>query len=409
MPTLWPYLQTMESDHEFLALVVSLYSVGEALGAIALGTLSSTLTTRQAAVVAVMCGVVGSVSFVGAQALSPANARMAVLVGRILQGVWSGAIQAIQQAYVAAVSPTYEVTLMVVHMSTYACLGFVFGPAIGFAISAIPEFQIPLTPLRFSEVTAAGYFVLVSVIASIILYAFLFDEQGDRHAFQTYLQSENSNSVQNSVSAHDEEAACLLPPKITDDLTTKISTLGALIFCNIAFFIHFYGFAIQETVTTPLVQKLYDWSVRRTNALFTAAGVASLLSFIALESLTKWYRDRSILLASFVIAALGYALLLPIANGLSELRFLMAFLLISMAFPIGRACAIALYTKLLTPSKQGFGQGAILAVGAFARVAGPFFAVEAVPSYGGMVFVFGSAALVFGLCGAATIGLFSKL
>lgn len=59
---------------------------------------------------------------------------------------------------------------------------------------------------------------------------------------------------------------------------------------------------------------------------------------------------------------------------------------------------MALYTKILPKEFQGAGQGIILAVGAVARIFGPFWAVCALTNKLGALLVFGFAASLFAVC-----------
>lgn len=79
-------------------------------------------------------------------------------------------------------------------------------------------------------------------------------------------------------------------------------------------------------------------------------------------------------------------------------RFLLGFFTISVAFPVGRGTTLSLYTKLLPLKLQGAGQGVILAVGAGARILGPFWAVCAFYFKFGGLLVFGVSAMLFAVC-----------
>lgn len=76
-------------------------------------------------------------------------------------------------------------------------------------------------------------------------------------------------------------------------------------------------------------------------------------------------------------------------------RFLLAFALVSIAFPLGRATVMSLYTKVLPMRMQGTGQGAILAVGAVARIIGPFGSIFVFGYEFGAAAIFGGTALLF--------------
>lgn len=148
------------------------------------------------------------------------------------------------------------------------------------------------------------------------------------------------------------------------------------------------------------------------NALFTLAGFLSLLAFLVMDPLSQHISDRNIALLSLVLGASGFACLLPAWHSggddgtlLSPSRFLTGFLLVSTAFPVGKASVVSLYTKMLPSSAQGVGQGVLLAVGAVSRIVGPFCAVLAVGSFWGMIGVFGGATLLFGGCALALVAM----
>lgn len=149
-------------------------------------------------------------------------------------------------------------------------------------------------------------------------------------------------------------------------------------------------------LSSPLVQAYFDWTVFQANLLFTAGGIASLAAFVAVAVLGKTVPDRVLVTWSLVIGAAGFSLLLSTPEKpLGVPRFLAGFLTISVAFPLGRATVVALYTKILPLPWQGTGQGIILAVGAVARIVGPFWAVRAFSFWLGGLIVFGVTVLCF--------------
>lgn len=299
MPTLWPYLHHLGAIPFNLAATVATYSIGEVLGALLFAYVAKHLPTNRSMVLCQLCGVLGSALYVYPSKLS-------VLIGRICHGLWTGGSQAIQQAYLADVLPNEELTPTVVAVNAYATLGFVFGPAIGFLISiAVPKglkverymwtgLGMPL------DIIAPGFAVLVSACVCTALFAMVFDEETDRaHAAavescDAHCQSNNNNNavyggagdsgsdhrggeyvvIQSDaltkdrdacgVSVDDDESVPLLKTgnddKIEAEEEGRQQTSGEvradgysmqmLVFCNIVFFVHFYGFALQETVMT---------------------------------------------------------------------------------------------------------------------------------------------------------------
>ncbi len=98
MPTLWPYLDGLGASKAFLALVVSGYSIGEAVGAVLFGWLSASRRTRYVMIWATVLGVVGSAMYALAAMFPPVGAWM-VLIGRFTQGMWTGGAQAAQYVH----------------------------------------------------------------------------------------------------------------------------------------------------------------------------------------------------------------------------------------------------------------------------------------------------------------------
>jgi len=181
--------------------------------------------------------------------------------------------------------------------------------------------------------------------------------------------------------------------------------------CILMFFVHFNGFAVQETITTPLVQDWFGWDEMGANLLFTAAGVANLLCAVLMSYLagarvaadgtpTQLVGDRALLIASCALALAGWVLLVP-PNGwgvdgppMSLLQFGVSFGLVTVAFPFGRGVCLSMVGKLLGDRPQGAWMGIMFALGAIARIAGPFWAVTGY-NYFGALAVFGSTAALF--------------
>lgn len=153
------------------------------------------------------------------------------------------------------------------------------------------------------------------------------------------------------------------------------------------------------------MQKLYDWDIGAANKLFAFAGACSLITFYLLMQLSNQLSDRMLTLSSLLTGLVGY-LCLTFPLELSVVRFLTGFGLISTAFPMGRASVIALYTKLLPRERQGSGQGIILAIGAIARIVGPFWGVGVVQGAGSGVMT--GTAILFGSCAVGFLSMWSR-
>lgn len=404
MPSLWPYLSTLGSPPSFLAIVVATYSIGEGLGALYFGHLSSSRSTRYTTLLSTAFGLFGSLCYILAELFPNPFGLFLVLLARFLQGVMTGAAQAIQNHFLADVLPMHDLTPAVVTVNAYATLGFVVGPVFGLMFSLIPDISLPLS-LHINELTGPGHFVLLSSVVILVLYAWVFDEENDRA--DGAMHKEDLEDVEQSTPLLDGGGGVSADGNGAGADAGLFRVWIGLMVCNLVFFVHFFGFAVQETVTTPLVQHYFGWSVLQANLLFTAAGVCALVAFAGVQTGTrKGWSDRGMTLFSLGLGVVGFVLLVPgTGGGISECRFLYGFMVISVAFPVGRATTAALYTKLLPMKELGRGQGVILAVGAVARILGPFGAVRAVGGGSGGVEVFGGTAVAFVAC-AGIMGIF---
>ena len=116
------------------------------------------------------------------------------------------------------------------------------------------------------------------------------------------------------------------------------------------FVIHFFSFAIQETITTPFVLQAYEWNQRDVNLLFVGVGVVSLLTSIVVKYLSRVVEDYKLLVASIVVGLVGSAFLidsLPFGGApkitLPLSRFFVGFTLITVAFPFGRNVSLSVF------------------------------------------------------------------
>ena len=124
--------------------------------------------------------------------------------------------------------------------------------------------------------------------------------------------------------------------------------------CIFFFFVHFNGFAVQETITTPLIKDWFGWGDVGANLLFTAAGAANLLCAVVMSVLSgprvaadgtvsQLVDDRTLLLYSLALALLGWLLMVPPAvwglggsnpgpsDGMGLPQFGVAFALVTVA------------------------------------------------------------------------------
>eukprot|EP00956_Cyclotella_meneghiniana_P001679 scaffold1823_cov38-Cyclotella_meneghiniana.AAC.10 len=134
---------------------------------------------------------------------------------------------------------------------------------------------------------------------------------------------------------------------------------------------------VQETVTTPMVIKFYNWSTREINLLFATAAFISLLASISIRFINQHVQDRTLMIASIGICLLGTILQIEIPQIETILpvsRFICGFLLTYLGFPVGRVVVMALFSNILGPTNQGKWMGVIYAAASMARAITPFIA-----------------------------------
>ena len=235
----------MHASPSFYALVVAIYSVGEALGSISLGALSNALGIKRTLQLCALVSLSGSLSYAlassfhhaigGATAVGP----LVVLTGRLLQGIGSGGQQAVEQSYLAVAAPTEQRTSLTSQLNTFACLGFIFGPAMGAAVTQTPNFVAGT--LHFNSFTKQGWVVAVLNVSMFLSTTFGF--------------AEIKRDAAADADADDDDEGAIDEATLSDTARARERGRTTGVWAMILFFfIHFNGFAVQETITTPLVK-----------------------------------------------------------------------------------------------------------------------------------------------------------
>lgn len=362
MPSLSPYLLEVGAPMSCLPWAVASYSVGEMIGSVAIGSFYEFATKtyalgrgpRLSMIMCICFGIVGSLLYAFAGWVeNDFVAKNFIVAGRFFQGVWTGGQQAVEQAYLsAAVEPSKKVEFTAT-LSTCAVLGFVAGPTIGAILSLIDTTALGL---KISANNAPGLFILLANAIMLYQTALFFDGR------------EDCTGETDSEDVDEEEQV---------DSSKPFNYMGVAVSIFL-FYIHYYSFAVQETITTPLVVVLYDWDPFEVNLLFTCAGVLALVTSFAVRLLARYVEDRVLLVASILIGCVGSAFLIdvPFSEYLPVWRFLTGFSMVTVAFPMGRNVVLGIFGNVLGPVNQGRWMGLMIAISAFPRLIGPFIALD---------------------------------
>mmetsp|Transcript_15197 Transcript_15197/g.36480 ORF Transcript_15197/g.36480 Transcript_15197/m.36480 type:complete len:508 (+) Transcript_15197:198-1721(+) len=389
MPTLTPYILDIGAPLAFLPWVVSSYSVGEMLGSVLIGYYyeyaTKTFETvgrgpRSSMMLCTFLGVIGSCLY---SAAGWSNNKACLLIARFIQGLWTGGQQAVEQAYLSAAVHPSKRTEYTATLSTCAVLGFVMGPTIGALLS---QTDTTIFGLPVNAANSAGIFMVVGTSIMFIQTTLFFDGKDDISGRSTDNDKEGNDENNNADSGESGRKE-------------RPFNYHGVAMCMVIFYVHYYSFAVQETITTPMVMILYRWDALKINLLFTGAGIASIITAFSVRYLTRYVEDTTILIASISIGFIGSILLIdiPFNPTLPVWRFLLGFGLITVAFPIGRNVVLGIFGNVLGEVNQGRWMGIIFAISAFPRVLGPFVSLELLTSVDWQTWLeFGITSALFG-------------
>lgn len=333
LPSLAPYLDRMGAEPLFLGWTVATFCFGEMIGALAFGKAYNEVNKHyphkgpaHVLTMSIMCGVIGSVLYVIADTL---KSPWTCFWGRFLTGLWTGGKQAVEQAFMAEHAPPKDLTEYTADLGTCAVVGFTCGPAIGAAFAVIPSYRTSW--ITVDEFTGPGLFLIVICITSAIAVEYYLPK-----AF-TSDETHSTDGGHYSVVDGDDDGG----EDDSDAKPDRPPSVPGLYVCLVLFFVHYYNFAVQETITTPFVLAAYNWDQVTVNLLFVGVGICSLLASLAIKYLSRCLEDDVLICVSVLMGMSGSFLLIDSMPGdpneimLPLPRFIAGFALITIAFPFG--------------------------------------------------------------------------
>jgi hypothetical protein len=204
------------------------------------------------------------------------------------------------------------------------------------------NFRIPSLNLTVDPYTAPGIFILFVGVAMLFSTFNFFNPS----AISGREMSGNSRKGSDMI---EKESLLQNERKIDTPKPSSVAVVSLLII----FFVHFYSFAVQETITTPLVLNLYDFEQYEVNLLFIGVGVLSLFTSAAVGFISRYCSDRAMLVLSLVLGLIGSLLLIDDPDTFLPLpRFFLGFAIITVAFPFGRNVTISIFSAVLGEVEQ---------------------------------------------------------
>jgi MFS transporter, ceroid-lipofuscinosis neuronal protein 7 len=317
LPSLWPYLQRFEADETFLAMVLAVYSIGELLGAILWGYIYNASSMKFSLYSCIVTGFIGSILYSMGGYFIPWG-KWLVFLGRFIQGLWTGGQQAIEQAYITECIDKNQNLSMIADLGASAVLGFVLGPVVGL-IGGFINFRVG--SFYIDQYVSCGYFQAIFTIIMFLGTLFLFeeiprkwrrglqedvDQEDDNESLESKSDLEMYTSIRDVLNKDPEKVDF---SKMDEDEKDKLSRLKpntkGVIVALLIFLIHFNGFAVQETITTPISTDIahkytltLDYPESFAYILFACAGVLSLMTFLLLKRINNLINDRYFVLIS---------------------------------------------------------------------------------------------------------------
>lgn len=439
------YLEYLEAPPEFLGWVVSSYSLGQILGSPLAGRWNDHCSSKRLLIISAWVGLLSSILY----SLAPGYHYL--LMSRLITGISAGFELTTELTFIANHTTMKERTAFMASVTACNVVGFIVGPNLS---SVLAMLNIKFLGLEIDQYTGPGWLLAAMFLISLVLLELVFTDEDPYYKAtdkKKELSSTSTNSDNKSVAEllddhhhhnNNNRTEKLLSSEKSDDATMDLEPRGgcrdvvdgycafededsmiknndppphpSLLLVMILIFVQFSimcGFSLLETITSPLVEEEFGWTVRDCNILLACGGAFSLTVYGTFLALSKRLQDRQLVLAALVLCTLGFLLAvdwnslgwMPIEPLLPyKIRFLVGFNLIYGGFITGRPIVIALYSKLIDQHHQGQYLGWMVAGGSAARTLGPFYAVyfyyEIDGSGNNLVSLFGSVGLFHIVC-----------
>lgn len=348
---LLPYIAEKFQANPFqIGILTATYSIFQLIAAPILGRLSDRYGRKKVLIISQFGSAIGYLI------LGLANNLSMLFLSRIIDGITGGNIS-IAQAYIADVTTKENRARGMGLIGAAFGLGFIFGPAIGGAMSKI-SYSTP------------AYFATIVSLITFFTTAFFLKETVNKN------KAEHSPRTKFSFS----ELKRVL----------KLYTIGVLI---IVFFLLNTAFSIQTGIFALWTQKTFNFDASQNGWLFAYIGIlAAIFQIKLLPWVVKKFHEKKILIFSFVFLFLGM-FFIPLSKNPNFLFIPLFFL------PLGNGLANptiqALASKNVTQEEYGGILGILQSAGAMGRIVGPILGGEIFEIFGGNAPFFFGATIIF--------------
>ena len=324
-PWVHEYLDHISASSATAFTILMANNVGEILGALIFGLISSRLATKTALLSSIAIGFVGCVLFLICN-LASSNSIPTVwlLLCRLLQGVWTGGEQTIEMAYVSEVVADVDKLKVLSELGIASVAGFLFGPGVGMALNLIG--------IHFGA--ELSYFPGIIHALSILTIGYF-----------TYLFFVELPMDCRLVGALDR------PVQKPDSVGVGLALL--------LYFVTMTSFAVCEHISKPLMTHDYEVivtsvtnSTEDTYEVLLIALAVSIVAYGFLHWADGKITDRVILHWAQILVAVGWFFTFDYeASILSYTSFILGVTIGSFAIPICKMALMSMFSKILGPNR----------------------------------------------------------
>ncbi|XP_078067244.1 major facilitator superfamily domain-containing protein 8 isoform X2 [Mustelus asterias] len=430
MSSIWPFLLKVDktADTSFLGWVIAAYSLGQMVASPLFGAWSNYRPRREPLIISIFINVAANILYGYVHTL-PSHNKYYMLLSRAFIGFGAGNV-AVVRSYVAGATSLQERTTAMANISASQALGFILGPALQAALTSIGQTGVSwkLIDLELNMYTAPAFLGALLGVVNIVLIIGLFREHCGIELNRMKGEIGNIQDI----------------PETFENSSGSIDLI-AVVTSNILFFIILFGFAIFETIATPLTMDMYAWTGKQAvlynGILLVGVGIESIIVFMTTKLLSKRFEDRLLLLGGFVVLFFGFFVLLPWGDQYPQIQwtgiknasnyssveikynessivtwnlfmqpslslsaertgcpveqvwcqytpiihltqYILSAVLIGMGYPVCNVISYTLYSKIIGPKPQGVYMGWLTASGSGARTLGPVFVSQIYTRYG---------------------------
>eukprot|EP01084_Bolivina_argentea_P048882 89986_1 len=175
IPSLWSYLRELECTEFYLAYCISIYAIGELCGSYLAQNIKNKYNTKFVLILSMILGSAGGFIYGSAGLVQYYLAPYSVLIGRTMQGIWTGMEQCTEIKYLSDNVDLKKNANALNRISLISSIGFILGPVIGILLQLINNFNIGW--MKISSNMLCGYFIMLICTIQIIVTSIIFDNK----------------------------------------------------------------------------------------------------------------------------------------------------------------------------------------------------------------------------------------